>query len=52
MKIITTLLILLGTLMAGAESARPNIVLIISDDQAWADYSFMEHPRDSDASLG
>ena len=23
---------------------RPNIVLIISDDQAWTDYGFMEHP--------
>ncbi|MCH9653430.1 MAG: sulfatase [Planctomycetes bacterium] len=23
---------------------RPNIVLIISDDQAWTDYSFMGHP--------
>lgn len=24
---------------------RPNIVLIISDDQAWTDYSFMGHPH-------
>lgn len=24
--------------------ARPNIVLIISDDQGWADYGFMGHP--------
>lgn len=23
----------------------PNIVLIISDDQAWTDYSFMQHPH-------
>ena len=23
---------------------RPNIVLIISDDQAWTDYGFMGHP--------
>ena len=23
---------------------RPNIVVIISDDQAWGDYSFMGHP--------
>jgi len=43
MKIITTLLIFLGALMAKAESTRPNIVLIISDDQAWGDYSFMGH---------
>jgi len=25
-------------------SAQPNIVLIISDDQAWMDYGFMGHP--------
>lgn len=25
------------------DSARPNIVLIISDDQAWTDYGFMGH---------
>ena len=24
---------------------RPNVVLIISDDHAWTDYSFMGHPR-------
>jgi arylsulfatase A-like enzyme len=24
---------------------RPNIVMIISDDQAWTDYSFMGHPH-------
>ena len=23
---------------------RPNIVLIISDDQRWSDYGFMDHP--------
>ena len=32
------------TLTAGLDAAtRPNIVLIISDDQAWTDYSFMGH---------
>ncbi len=30
---------------APARSAKPNIVLIISDDHAWTDYSFMGHPR-------
>jgi len=25
--------------------AGPNVVLIISDDQAWGDYSFMNHPH-------
>lgn len=30
---------------SGADQpARPNIVLIISDDQGWADYGFMGHP--------
>ena len=24
---------------------RPNVVLIISDDQAWSDYGFMGHPQ-------
>ena len=28
-----------------ATHAPPNIVLIISDDQAWTDYSFMSHPH-------
>jgi uncharacterized sulfatase len=26
-------------------ATRPNVVLIISDDHAWTDYSFMGHPR-------
>ena len=29
----------------GAQAAqRPNIVLILSDDQAWTDFGFMGHP--------
>jgi len=28
-----------------SRSARPNIVLIISDDHHWGDYSFMGHPH-------
>jgi arylsulfatase A-like enzyme len=27
-----------------AESVPPNVVMIISDDQAWTDYGFMGHP--------
>ena len=27
------------------ETKSPNIVLIISDDQAWTDYGFMGHPQ-------
>lgn len=30
---------------AAEKSARPNIVFIISDDQAWGDYGFMGHPK-------
>lgn len=26
------------------QAAKPNVVLIISDDQSWTDYSFMKHP--------
>jgi uncharacterized sulfatase len=40
----------LGTAVPGSGSARaadraPNVVLIISDDQAWTDYGFMGHPH-------
>ncbi len=35
---------LLGTGVAeGAEAKPPNVVMIISDDQSWTDYSFMGH---------
>lgn len=30
---------------AAETAARPNIVFIISDDQAWSDYGFMGHPE-------
>ena len=36
------LLVLFGTLSA---KTPPNIVYIISDDQAWTDYGFMGHPQ-------
>ena len=36
------LLSLFGTLFA---KNPPNIVYIISDDQAWTDYGFMGHPQ-------
>ena len=41
----TTKLILCGLLIAGYVHAakRPNIILILSDDQAWTDYGFMGH---------
>jgi uncharacterized sulfatase len=28
-----------------AQAQKPNIVLILSDDQAWTDYGFMGHPK-------
>ena len=51
MTIITV--VILGATQAQAEeppqtgqtSERPNILLIVSDDQAWGDYSFMGHPH-------
>ncbi len=47
------LLVLVGILAAlapavraaAAPSAKPNIVVIISDDQGWQDYGFMGHPH-------
>lgn len=44
--ILSTLLsCLLTTLEARSEQSNaPNIVMIISDDQAWTDYGFMGHP--------
>lgn len=32
-------------LSAAAAASRPNILLIISDDQGWEDFSFMGHPH-------
>lgn len=41
-----TLVLALAAPAQSAESAvRPNIVFIISDDQAWSDYGFMGHPE-------
>jgi uncharacterized sulfatase len=36
--------VFLGTAAAEA-AALPNIVMIVSDDHAWTDYSFMGHPK-------
>jgi hypothetical protein len=46
-KIIITIWSTLFLLCAFTVSAadRPNIVYIISDDQAWTDYGFMGHPQ-------
>jgi uncharacterized sulfatase len=36
---------MLGVASAFGAAPRPNIVLIISDDHGWTDYSFMGHPQ-------
>src|SRR4051812_26715823 len=42
--LVTTVLLSSGARAALAQRP-PNVVLIISDDQAWTDYSFMGHPH-------
>ena len=39
------LLSLTTTIAAAAQTQPPNIVLILSDDQGFTDYGFMEHPE-------
>ena len=39
-----SLLVTVIALGGGIAATKPNIVLIISDDQSWTDYSFMGHP--------
>ncbi len=45
MKILTPLLLIcaLGLATIGAQPTKPNIILIISDDQGFTDYGFMGH---------
>ncbi len=38
-------LTLFPLLLAAAPEQRPNVLFIISDDHAWADYGFMGHPH-------
>ncbi len=38
-----SLILLIGASLQAAQTDRPNIVMIISDDQAWTDYGFMGH---------
>ncbi|HVT29386.1 MAG TPA: sulfatase [Lacipirellulaceae bacterium] len=44
-------MIVLLPVMQTTSVAQPNIVLILSDDQAWTDYGFMGHPVISTPSL-
>ncbi|MBH55487.1 MAG: sulfatase [Opitutaceae bacterium] len=43
-KLLTFLPIIL-TAVAVSAADKPNIVLLLSDDQAWTDYGFMGHPN-------
>jgi uncharacterized sulfatase len=45
MKIHLLLLACLSLATALAAEPPPNVVMIISDDQAWGDYAFMGHPQ-------
>ncbi len=42
--LIFSVLPLLSVALQAADARLPNVVLIISDDQAWTDYGFMGHP--------
>ena len=43
-RIVLLALIALVPLSLPAAEAPPNVVMILSDDQAWTDYGFMDHP--------
>lgn len=44
--LLTATMAVIGVTSRAAEtSARPNVIFIISDDQAWGDYGFMGHPQ-------
>ena len=46
MKIILFILITLSYgFLFSVDGSKPNVVIIISDDQAWTDYGFMGHPK-------
>ena len=45
MRILPLCLFALGLSAGFAVAAPPNVVMIISDDQAWGDYGFMHHPH-------
>ena len=51
MKILVSSIFLYGLLAFLAYSKPPNVVLVISDDQAWTDYGFMGHDSISTPNL-
>lgn len=44
LRLAAPLAALLGLAVFAQAAERPNVVLILSDDQAWTDYGFMDHP--------
>ena len=44
-ELVLTLAVTLCACSFAFAADKPNIVLILSDDQAWTDYGFMGHPR-------
>ncbi|MBP7948355.1 MAG: sulfatase-like hydrolase/transferase [Verrucomicrobiales bacterium] len=45
MQTLICLLLLCGMVVPSKAAGNPNVVFIISDDQAWTDYGFMGHPE-------
>lgn len=43
-SILSLLVLIVIAVSRAVASVPPNVVLIITDDQAWTDYGFMEHP--------
>lgn len=42
---LSSLLLLVSLAFPSFASSKPNVVLLLSDDQAWNDYSFLGHPH-------
>lgn len=45
MRLFCVLATLCACLISRAEPTKPNILFLLSDDQAWGDYGFMGHPH-------
>lgn len=43
-RVVAALILFVASHAVAADSARPNVVMIVSDDQMWTDYGFMGHP--------
>lgn len=43
-RLLAVLLLLAGLASSAAAAEKPNVVMLIADDQMWADYGFMGHP--------